>query len=436
MKGPKKPNAHRRVPFAESVRSRALANGARFYVLENHFNPTVALSGGFDAGALFSPDRRFVASLTAEELMKGTEKRTKLEIAEALESRGASLSFSTDAADPVGVDIGGAALSRDLDLLLETLVEVLRLPVFPQEELEKERKRVVGAIRQQHDQTGYRAYEAVSRTIYPPGHPFRQRSLEERVAEIESLTRDDLRSFYVDRYGAGTLRIVVVGDVLAEEVLDGLEDRFSEWAPGPRSAAPAVPVPAPAPGSQTVVMPDKASADVVLALPADLTRTASDFVACTLANSALGQSSLTSRLGVRVRDVLGLTYGIHSSFAAGRVPGPFTVTLTVKPESRDAALNATLDEIRRFLKQGLSPKELAHEKSSRTGKFQVDLASNAGIADALDACLYYGFGVEYLDEYPSRVAAVTREEANAAFRKRVHPGSFTVVSAGTFAEDK
>jgi len=432
VKRPRKRDSRRRVPFAEAVRSRQLANGARFYVLENHFNPTVALSGGFDAGALFSPDRRFVASTTAEELMKGTERRTKLEIAEALESCGASLSFSTDASDPVGVDIGGAALSRDLDLLCEALVEVLRLPVFPAEELEKEKKRIVGAIRQQQDQTGYRAYEAASRAIYPPGHPFRRRTLEERIAEVESLTRDELRSFYVDRYGAGTLRIVVVGDVVAGKVLDALEDRFSDWVPGPRSAPPDVPVPPSAPGSQTVVMQDKASADVVLALPADLTRTAEDFVACTLANSALGQSSLTSRLGVRVRDVLGLTYGIHSSFTAGRVPGPFTVSLTVKPESRDAAVAATLDEIGRFLKQGLSPRELAHEKSSRIGKFQVDLASNSGIADAVDAALYYGFGIGYLDEYPARVAEVTRDEANAAFKRRVSPSRFTVVSAGTF----
>jgi len=179
-------------------------------------------------------------------------------------------------------------------------------------------------------------------------------------------------------------------------------------------------------------MPEKASADVVLAQPADLVRTAPDYVACTLANSALGQSSLTSRLGVRVRDVEGLTYGIHSSFTAGKIPGPFTVTLTVKPESRDAAVASTLDEIARFRKQGMTATELAHEKSSRIGKFQVDLASNAGIADAIDASLYYGFGVSYLDEYPSLVARVTREQANDAFRRRVNPSLFMIASAGTF----
>lgn len=423
----------RRASFVEAVRVRKLGNGARFYVLENHFNPTLALSGGLLAGPIFAPPaRRTVASLTAGELMKGTERRTKLEIAEALESCGAALSFSTDSSELVGVDIGGAALSRDLDLLLDTLVEVLRLPVFPEDELEKEKKRLVGAIRQQQDQTSQRAYEAASRAIYPEAHPFRRRSAEERIAQLEALTRDEMRRYYVERYGAATLQAVVVGDVETERVLDGLEDRFADWVDGPRGTIPAVEVPKPAPGRETVFMPEKASADVVMAQPADLVRQAPDFVACTLANSALGQSSLTSRLGVRVRDVLGLSYGINSSFTAGKVPGPFTVSLTVKPESRDAAVAATLDEISKFRKKGMTPSELAHEKSSRIGKFQVDLASNSGLADAIDAALYYGFGIEYLDTYPSRVAAVTREEAHEAFRRRVDPAQFTIVSAGTF----
>lgn len=431
--GPRPAVRAARTGFAERVVGRTLGNGARIYVLENHLNPTVALSGGLYAGALFAPPgRRLIAALTAEEMMKGTERRSKLEIAEALEGCGASLSLSTDSGDLVGVDIGGAALSRDQDLLFDTLVEVLRLPVFPEEELEKEKKRLVGSIRQAQDQTSTRAFEAASRAIYPEGHPFRRRTAEERIAQVEALTRDELRTFYVDYYGAATLQLVVVGDVDTSRILDGLEDRFSDWVGGPRPTPPKVDVPKPSPGRQTVVMPDKASADVVMLQPADLVREAPDYLACTLANSALGQSSLTSRLGVRVRDVLGLTYGIHSSFSAGKVPGPFTVSLSVKPESRDAAVKATLEEIARFRKKGMTQDEMTHEKSSRIGNFQVDLASNAGLADAIDASLYHGFGIGYLDSYPARVAAVTREQANEAFRRKVDPAAFTIVSAGTF----
>jgi zinc protease len=182
-----------------------------------------------------------------------------------------------------------------------------------------------------------------------------------------------------------------------------------------------------------VRLSDKASADVVLAAPTDLRRTDAEYLAASLANSALGQSSLTSRLGVRVRDTEGLTYGIHSSFGATHVPGPFLISVTVKPDMRDAAVASTLDETSKFLREGLTPRELAEEKSSRSGRFQVDLGSNGGIAQALDAAVGYGFGVSYLDEFPAKVAAITKEQADEAFRRRVRVDDLIVVSAGTFA---
>ena len=425
---------HRRIPFAEAVRHRKLSNGARLYVLENRFNPTLALSGTLCAGRIFAPaERRLIASLTAGELMKGTAKRTKLQLAEDLESRAASLSFASDASDPVGVDISGGCLSRDSALLFDALIEILRSPTFPEDELEREKKRLVGSIRQQQDQTSARAFEEAMRRIYPPAHPLHRNTGPERIARVESLRREDLETFYRDRYGAASLILVVVGDVDAERVLDALERGVSDWAPGPEPVIPPADPPPASPGTFTVRMSDKASADVVLAAPSDLRRTHPDYLATSIANSALGQSSLTSRLGVRVRDTEGLTYGIHSSFGATQVAGPFLISVTVKPEMRDAAVASTLDEAAKFLREGISARELDEEKSSRSGRFQVDLGSNAGIAQALDAAVSYGFGVSYLDEFPAKVAAITKEAADEAFRRRVRVEDLTIVSAGSFA---
>jgi zinc protease len=416
------------------VRHRRLANGARLYVLENRFNPTLALSGTLRAGRIFAPaERRLLASLTAGELMKGTARRTKLQLAEDLESRAASLSFASDASDPVGTDVSGACLSRDTDLLFGALVEVLRSPVFPEDELEREKKRLVGSIRQQQDQTSVRAFEEAMRRIYPAEHPLHRNTGPERIARVEALKREDLDGFYRARYGAASLILVVVGDVEAERVLDALERGLGDWPAGPDTAIPSAAPPAPSPGTHTVRLSDKASADVVLAAPTDLRRTDAEYLAASLANSALGQSSLTSRLGVRVRDTEGLTYGIHSSFGATHVPGPFLISVTVKPDMRDAAVASTLDETSKFLREGLTPRELAEEKSSRSGRFQVDLGSNGGIAQALDAAVGYGFGVSYLDEFPAKVAAITKEQADEAFRRRVRVDDLIVVSAGTFA---
>ena len=223
-----------RRPFAEAVQTRTLGNGARLFVLENRFNPTLALSGSLRAGRIYAPpDRRLIATVAAGELMKGTARRTKLQLAEDLEARAASLSFSSDASDPVGVDIGGSALSRDTDLLLDALVEVLCTPAFPAEELDKEKKRLVGAIRQQQEQTSARAYEAAMRRIYPAGHPLYRHTGEERIAKVEALGRADLEAFYRARYGAASLALVLVGDVDAGRVLDRLEKALSAWPAGP-----------------------------------------------------------------------------------------------------------------------------------------------------------------------------------------------------------
>jgi zinc protease len=422
--------------FAETIVSKSLANGARFFVLENRFNPTVSISGSIYAGPLYAPPmRRLLAAATAGELLKGTRRRSKLEIAEELESRGASLGVSADASDPVGVDIVGSALSRDVELLLDTLAEVLREPSFPEEELEKEKERLVGAIRQQEDNTGARAWAAATRHIYPEGHPMRRRTAAERIASVESLQRGELAAHHAARYGAASFHLAIAGDVDAGRLLEGLARRFGDWERGPAPDIPPLPIPPAAPAREDVILPDKPSADVVLMEPSDLSRPGSDFLPCSLANSALGQSSLTSRLGVRVRDVEGLTYGIHSSFAASHVSGPFAVTLTVKPESRDAAVSSALDEIQRFLAGGMTDKELADEKSARIGRFLVDLAANSGIASAIDTSVYYGFGIGYLDEFPDLVSAVTRSKAEEAFARRVHPERFTIASAGSFGLD-
>ena len=170
---------------------------------------------------------------------------------------------------------------------------------------------------------------------------------DERIARVEALRRDDLASFYGERYGSASLVVVVVGDVEADRILDRLEKSFDSWARGPALQIPLPEAPPPAPANETVRMPDKASADVVLAMPADLKRTDPDYLAASLANAALGQSSLTSRLGVRVRAPkphLGFTR------ASLRLTSPtFLVSRRVERESHRPRLT--------LARSGASPRE-------------------------------------------------------------------------------
>jgi zinc protease len=422
-----------RLSFRERTARLLDSSGARFLALENHFNPTVALSGTLRAGSAHSPvSNPILASLTAQMLDKGTRRRTKIQMAEELESRGISISFSASGGDPDTADVSLSCLARDRRLAFESLVEMLAEPAFPQDELGREKERLVGGIKQLSDQTGWRSSTAASRLLYPQGHPYCAETPEEIIAAIERATTEDLFAFHEARYGAATLIVAAVGDLDSQETVEQFAELFSG---APAGLAPELTVPPATPprsSSEIVRMKDKVNADVLLAHDSGLLRADADFLATTLGVAALGQSTLSSRLGLRVRDTEGLTYGINARISTGRYSGPFAVSLTVAPANLRRAVASARSVLEEFVSGGITPREVEDEKRSRSGKFKVDLASNSGIAGALDMAETYNLGVDYLDGFPAMVGAITKDEVDAGIRRHVRPAELVEVAAGDF----
>ncbi len=417
--------------FAERTARARAGNGTVLLALENPFNPTIALSGSLRAGAAHSPaESPVLAGLTAEMLEKGTRRRSKLEIAAELESRAIGISFSASGGDPDTMDISLSTLSRHAEVACTALVEMLTEPSFPEFELEREKERLIGSVRQMSDQTGWRAQSAASRLLYPRGYPYYSESAEEIIAAIEKTTREDLIEFHRRHYGGATLVLAAVGDLNRGAFLEDFQRRLGAWPAGAFPEPPLPAVGAPSGRREIVAMKEKVNADVVLEHHGGLRRTDEDFLATTLGISALGQSTLSSRLGLRVRDTEGLTYGIHARVSAGRFAGPFAVSLTVAPQNLERAVASAREVVSGFVAEGVTEKEMADEKRSRIGKFKVDLASNAGIAGALDMAETYGLGVAYLDEFPGRVERIGREEIHAAVRRHIRPEDLVEVAAG------
>jgi zinc protease len=180
-----------------------------------------------------------------------------------------------------------------------------------------------------------------------------------------------------------------------------------------------------------VLLKEKANVDILIGSAAPLRREARDYYAATLANSALGESTLSSRLGLQVRDVEGLTYGIGSRFRAPTLAaGPWYIAVSVNPQNVDKAIDSALGVLRDYVREGIRPDELADEKSSAIGSFKVSLSTNAGLAEALWNAEFHRLGIDYIDRYPKLIEAVTVEEVNAAIRKYFRPDHLTVVMAG------
>lgn len=418
--------------FATRIKRFELSNGITLLVLENHANPTVSISGYLKAGAYFNPpDKDGLSGLTASLLNKGTTKSSKLEIAEALESAGARLSI---ASNTFTVSISGQSLSRDLPLITSMLAEELREPTFPSEELEKLKQRVIASIKEDQDETRVRAYERLTQIVYPENNPFHRVPAEKLITQVERITSDDARSFYQQHFGADSMILVVVGDVQADQVRELITQALGDWQGARPSAVdlPETPLQTEA-KREVVAMNDKANCDIVIGHASRLRRTNPDYLSAMIANRALGQSTLSSRLGLKIRDEMGLTYGINSGFnESGIGDGPFTIGVTVAPQNIDLTIETTLEIVKEFIAGGIHEEELKDEQTSVIGSFKVGLATNGGMGGRIADAELFGLGVEYLDKFPSIIAALTKPQIDEAIRKYFHPEVATTVIAGTF----
>ena len=416
--------------FASRTHRYQLANGLTLLVLENHANPTFSLSGYVRAGEFFSPaDKSNLASVVSGMLSKGTARRSKLEIAEQLESAGARLGF---ASNTFTASVSGQSLSRDLPLIISTLAEELREPAFPEDELEKMKQRYVASIREDLDDTRTRAYERMSQLVFSPENPFYRLPAETAIAHLEAISATDLKAFHQRYYGMESSLLVVVGDVFPDKVYELVEQHFGDWqgAPAAEIGLPVTPLQTEA-KREIVAMKDKPNCDIIIGHASRLRRSNPDYLAAIIGNNALGHSTLSSRLGLKVRDEMGLTYGISSGFRSGIGDGPFTIGVTVAPQDIELAIDTTLEIVQDFITNGITEEELTDEQSSVIGSYKIGLATNAGIAGQIVSAELFGLGVEYLDEFPSLIAALTKPEIDEAVRTYIHPEVATTVIAGT-----
>jgi zinc protease len=415
--------------FSERTLHRVLPNGIVLDVVANHAVPTVAVYGVALAGKQEAPGSA-VPQLTAMMLARGTRSHDKKALSQALENAGAQLTINGDLSEAT---IAGSALSRDTKLLLGTLAEELREPSFPKDELVKAKSELRADLLRGYDNTGLRAREALSRLAYPEGHPFRAADREVMLASLDHATSDDLRVFHHDRWVGSGLILCVVGDVDTAQVASWVADLFGGI---PRGARPTYNIPRVepnAPSRSLESMPGKASVDFVLGHASGIRRMDPDWEAAIIANAALGQSSVASRLAKRVRDTEGLSYFLYSRlFWSDYLDGVWAVDVAVAPQNTAHAIRSTREEIEKYAKEGITDAEVETQKSFFAGNYRVRLGTNAGVAFSLAYAEKYGYGPRYLDEFPERVAAVTRDQVNRVIREKLHPEKMHLVVAGDF----
>ena len=400
-------------------------NGARVYFIAAPALPMVDAQVAFAAGSARDAELPGLARFTNALLDDGAGSWSGDQIAERFDNLGARLQLDARR------DMAWVALrSLTRDALLEqssaTVAALLAAPSFPQAALERQRKRMQVALRKDMESPGANAERAFYARVFK-GHPYG--SPPKGTAEsLQAVTREQVARFHRRYYVAKNASVAIVGaldragaEALAESLVGELPaGERAESLPRVAALQEAEAVRLDHPSTQT---------HVILGQPG-IARADADYFPLYVGNHILGGSGLVSRLSEEIRERRGLSYSVSSYFLPMERPGPYRMGLQTQNDKADQALGLLRGTLKRFLEEGPTEQEMDAAKKNITGGFALRIDTNRKQAEYLAMLGFYNLPLDYLDTFNDQVTAVTREQIQDAFRRRLNPERMITVMVG------
>ncbi len=418
---------------AFDVHSHTLDNGLKILLVDNPSIPTVSLTASVLTGARYDPEAKAGLAIMVSRLLdEGTENRTSLEIADAIESVGGAIE-ADGSFERIMATAG--VLKKDVDLGLELLSDLLIRPIFPQEFVDKEKERTLAEIVSAQDRPQVVAGWAFNELVYQ-NHPLHRPS-HGYPQTVERLTRTDLLDFHERYFVPNNVILSIVGDFRVPELLPKIQKAFGSWALKP-VVFPTYPQPVRQSGKRLKFITMPAQQLNIYLGHLGVTRTNPDYYALQVLDTILGGGAgFTARIPQRLRDELGLAYTTFASITmtAGLDPGRFIAFIGTSPENMKLATEGLLNEIRRIIEEPVTAQELQDAQDYLTGSFVFAFESSPQIARFLVHAEVYGLGFDYVEKYPEYIRALTVEDISRAAKTYLDSENYTLVVVGPVAED-
>lgn len=389
-----------------------LSNGITLLIVENQAADLVAGRFFFkNAGSIIeNRDRAGISNLVASVITKGTRNLSALEIAEQVESIGASL----------GADAGTdyflfslKAVSGDFAPILKLLAEIIRFPSFPEDEVELERKLTLQNIRSQKEQPFNVAFDALRRNIYGE-HPYGVSILgtEDTVSQLD---RETLQQYHQTYFRPDNLTISISGRITKEETVRLVEEVFGDWQIPSTKLRLDLPLAINSQPSVEVIQQETQQSIVMLGYLGAAVNSA-DYPVLKLLSTYLG-NGLSSRLFVELREKRGLAYDVSAFFPTRLEPAFFVTYMGTAPENTEIAIALLQEEVERLTKIELSESELQGAKNKLLGQYALGKQTNSEIAQIYGWYESLGLGIDFDREFQEAIAKVTPGQAKSVANK-------------------
>jgi len=393
------------------------------------------------------------AAMLPRMLMAGTTKHDRQALREELDAlgiritpgmggfggRGGRRGGSGPAGTPGQLTFSVEAKRSTMPQAISLLGEILREPAFPAEEFDTMKRQSSQMSKMMRTEPAPLASNRLSRALspYPPEDVRYVPTPEENEKRQQAVSLDQVIALYAKQLGATQGELAIVGDFDPDPTLAQVREILKDW----KSDVPIKRIDRVAPmnvaaSKDDILTPDKANAQFMAGLAFPLKETDPEFAALRLGNFILGGGTLSSRLGNRIRQKEGLSYGVTSQFSASaRDPSAtFTISASAKPDNIDRLEKAAIEELTEFVAHGPSPAELTDAQKAFLEGQKVGRTGDAAIAGQITTNLNLGRTFAHTSEQEKQIAALTPDDVKAAFRKYVDPKKLVIIRAGDFKQ--
>jgi zinc protease len=410
------------------IQSWSMPNGVRVLFVERHDLPIVSVRLVTSSGAGERDGARPGATAFMGALLEqGAGKRDALAISDDYEVLGADHAAGCDWD---ACSVRAKVLASRLDAALDLVADVVLRPTFDAAEIDRQRQRWLGSLKQEKNSPPAMAQNALAAVVFGRAHPYGH-SLRGGPGDIDKLARKDIVDRWHSAFAPSATTIAVAGDVTSDELRARLQERFGTWS-GARAAAPAIahaPKPAKAgPRIWLVDVPGAAQSQVFLAdegAPFDT----KDRVAIGVMNAILG-GIFSSRINLDLRENHAFTYGAHSRFGMRHGAGPFVAGGAIFTDHTAEAARLLLSHVERIRNEPASPAELADAKENARLALPARFEAADDVTGALQDIAVYRLPLDEYRTRGARIDAVTAEDVQRVARQWLHPEGLRVVIAG------
>ena len=162
-------------------------------------------------------------------------------------------------------------------------------------------------------------------------------------------------------------------------------------------------------------------------------RNTPDYHALVAANMVLG-GQFVSRINLKLREEKGFTYGARTSFDFRRLPGPFSLQVSVQTAATAEAIQESIAEVAGIRdSRPVSPDELSLGVAALTRGYARNFETAEQLARAATQLALYELPDDYFDEFVARVERVTVDDVTRVARQYLDPARLTTLIVGDHA---